>query len=345
MKLLFQVLFSFTFSLKKMLKAIFPRKHPTIEDSVLKVLQPDLNIRLICPDCKNTQPNLIEEYANGDLVCGDCGLVLGDRIIDTRSEWRTFSNDEKTADSSRVGAATDLFLLENLSLETVISSKEGTSLTRTHVQTTINKVDKVLNRGFTEIDAMCISMDLNKEISDTTKQLYKRAFNENLLRGKNKMTIFAACIYIACRIKKVARSFKEICASTQVPKKDIARYFKILIETFELNVDPMTSEDLMIRFSYKLNLPKESQKLAIKLSKRTEELGLLSGRTQNTIAATCIYLATKITHHDIAVNDISKISGITAGSIRNVYHLLHAEREKFKDLVVNIEEVDLNETR
>ena len=23
-----------------------------------------------------------------------CGLVLGDRVIDTRSEWRTFADDE-----------------------------------------------------------------------------------------------------------------------------------------------------------------------------------------------------------------------------------------------------------
>lgn len=46
----------------------------------------DLNLRLLCPDCKNDPPNLVEEFASGDLVCGDCGLVVGDKIIDTRSE-------------------------------------------------------------------------------------------------------------------------------------------------------------------------------------------------------------------------------------------------------------------
>lgn len=47
---------------------------------------PDLNMRLLCPDCKNDPPNLVEEFASGDVVCGDCGLVVGDKIIDTRSE-------------------------------------------------------------------------------------------------------------------------------------------------------------------------------------------------------------------------------------------------------------------
>ncbi|GBB97337.1 hypothetical protein RclHR1_02970012 [Rhizophagus clarus] len=326
-----------------MLKTLLPKKRPSVEeDTASKTLLPDLNIRLICPDCKNNQPNLIEEYVSGDLVCGDCGLVLGDRIIDTRAEWRTFSNEELNIDSSRVGAATDP-LLEDSALETIVSSKTGnTSLSMTHVQATINKVDRLLKKDFTEIDEMCHSMDLNKEISDTTKQLYKRSFEEKLLRGRSKIAIFAACIYSACRIKKVARSFKEICDSTQVSKRDIAKCFKILIETFELNVDQMTSEDLMIRFSYKLNLPKESQNLAIKLSKRTEEFGLLSGRNQNTIAAACIYLATKITHHNIAVDDVSKVSGTAARSVKSVYNLLYSKRENFKDLVDNIEEAVLS---
>lgn len=56
--------------------------------------QPNLNVKLTCPDCRINPPHIVEEFASGDLVCGDCGLVLGDRIIDTRSEWRTFANDE-----------------------------------------------------------------------------------------------------------------------------------------------------------------------------------------------------------------------------------------------------------
>ena len=49
---------------------------------------PDLAVRLICPHCLDPNPNIIEEFSSGDLVCGTCGLVLGDRVIDTRSEWR-----------------------------------------------------------------------------------------------------------------------------------------------------------------------------------------------------------------------------------------------------------------
>lgn len=49
---------------------------------------PNMAVKLICRNCKNPEPNIVEEFGKGDLVCGDCGLILGDRVVDTRSEWR-----------------------------------------------------------------------------------------------------------------------------------------------------------------------------------------------------------------------------------------------------------------
>lgn len=73
----------------------FPLRDPQPKDANMQQQpMPNLNVRVSCPDCKVIPPNIIEEFASGDLVCGDCGLVLGDRIIDTRSEWRTFANDD-----------------------------------------------------------------------------------------------------------------------------------------------------------------------------------------------------------------------------------------------------------
>lgn len=62
-------------------------------------------MKYFCKDCRDPVPNIIEDYSNGDVVCATCGLVLGPRIIDTRSEWRTFANDDGGGDDpSRVGA-------------------------------------------------------------------------------------------------------------------------------------------------------------------------------------------------------------------------------------------------
>ena len=62
-----------------------------IQSSARPNYGPDLAVRLICPDCRDPNPNILEEFSSGDLVCGTCGLVLGDRVVDTRSECGFYS--------------------------------------------------------------------------------------------------------------------------------------------------------------------------------------------------------------------------------------------------------------
>ena len=66
----------------------FPLAAPQASQLPKNVFGPDLAVRLICPQCRDPNPNIIEEFGSGDYVCGTCGLVLGDRVVDTRSEWR-----------------------------------------------------------------------------------------------------------------------------------------------------------------------------------------------------------------------------------------------------------------
>ena len=67
---------------------------------------------------------LIEDYRAGDQICSECGLVVGDRVIDVGSEWRTFSNDKGGEDKSRVGGAENT-LLGSSDLSTMIGPGQG----------------------------------------------------------------------------------------------------------------------------------------------------------------------------------------------------------------------------
>ena len=62
-------------------------------------------LQVVCPH--HPDANLIEDYHAGDMICPECGLVVGDRVIDVGSEWRTFSNDNNgdQKDQCRVGAS------------------------------------------------------------------------------------------------------------------------------------------------------------------------------------------------------------------------------------------------
>ncbi|KAF9319588.1 transcription initiation factor IIB [Podila horticola] len=304
----------------------------------------DLNVQLMCPDCKLVPPNISEEFSSGDLVCADCGLVLGDRIVDTRSEWRTFANDEGD-DPSRVGSAANP-LLNGPQLDTVISQRDGGSgiareLNRTHGRVTAVKGERNLLQAYKDISAMCEAIGLPKLISDIAKQLFKRVEDEKLLRGKPNESIIAACIFIACRQYGVPRTFKEICTLTQVPKKEIGRCFKALNEAFqETKVQTMTSEDLMARFCSNLNLPMEVQKSAVDLTKRAKDIGNLAGKSPVSIAAACIYMASHLFDKARSTRDISVVCGVSEVTIKNAYKHLYGERNKLIDDRITAKHID-----
>ncbi|CAG8554177.1 9946_t:CDS:1 [Acaulospora colombiana] len=313
----------------------FPTRCPsTLNEATSTPFQPDLSIKLICPECKNPDPKIIEEYASGDMVCGECGLVLGGRIIDTRSEWRTFSTEENDKDPSRIGAVSDP--TDASALDTMISWKGNTDnspLSRAHFKATINKGNVGVKYALQEIETIGHAMDLSPELIETSKQLYKRSVEEKVLRGKNKLVIYAACIYIACRTMNVGRTLKEIIAVTRVPKGHLSRAVRILVSTFDLNLKQMTSEDLMARFCNRLNIPHDVTGICIKVSQRVEQLGLLTGRTQNTVAAAVILFVTSVLKCDVLTDKIALISGMATPSIKGVCRIIEAEKDKFQDLL------------
>lgn len=208
---------------------------PGLDKGELEKWNQDLNLHMICPDCKEYPPNLVEEFASGDMVCGSCGLVLGDRIVDTRSEWRTFSNDDQgNDDPSRVGDGANP-LLNGAQLQTSIAFGEGSrshELHRAHGRSTADKATKSLLAAYKEIGAHCDAVSIPKNVSDNAKHLFKLVDDAKAFKGKSQEAIIAGCIFIACRQCGVPRTFREIYALTKVSKKDIGRTFKALEKFF-----------------------------------------------------------------------------------------------------------------
>ena len=195
----------------------------------------NLSIQMKCPDCKEDPPNVVEEFSSGDTVCASCGLVLGERIIDTRSEWRTFSNDDQgNDDPSRVGDAPNA-LLNGSQLQTSISFGDGIKsreLARAQNKSNADKSTKGLLTAYKEIGAYCESIGIPPMVTDTVKHLYKMVNDSGAFKGKSQDTLIAGCIFIACRQCKVPRTFREIFALTKVSKAEIGRVFKALDKFF-----------------------------------------------------------------------------------------------------------------
>lgn len=315
----------------------------------------NLNMQMICKDCKVFPPNLVEEFSSGDMVCGDCGLVLGDRIVDTRSEWRTFANDDQgNDDPSRVGDGANP-LLNGSQLTTTIAFGDGSGrsrdLQRAQNKSSHDKSAKNLIGAYREIGAHCDAINIPKTVSDVAKHLFKLVDDAKAFKGKSPESIIAGCIFIACRQGGVPRTFREIYALTKVSKKEIGRTFKALekflaseesqaalangsvakTDTYQATTST-NAVDLVTRFCSQLGLNgqqyvKVSQGIATKVS----TIGDLAGRSPLSVAAASIYMASHLLGKPKSAREIGQMAGVSDGTIKTSYKFLYQERDKLID--------------
>lgn len=173
-----------------------------------------------CPNHPNSL--LVEDYRAGDMVCPDCGLVVGDRVVDVGSEWRTFSNDSNSNDRCRVGGAENP-LLDGTDLSTMVgtdrASGSGLDLqgyARYQNRSSITGSDRSLLNAFREIQTMASRINLPKTIIDRANMLFKQVHDQKSLNDEVMMqSRQLVCILHADKkvyqghLKKSAQSVKS----------------------------------------------------------------------------------------------------------------------------------------
>uniref|UniRef100_A0A8C6CT78 Transcription initiation factor IIB n=1 Tax=Moschus moschiferus TaxID=68415 RepID=A0A8C6CT78_MOSMO len=274
--------------------------------------------RVTCPN--HPDAILVEDYRAGDMICPECGLVVGDRVIDVGSEWRTFSNDKATKDPSRVGDSQNP-LLSDGDLSTMIGKGTGAASfdefgnSKYQNRRTMSSSDRAMMNAFKEITTMADRINLPRNIVDRTNNLFKQVYEQKSLKGRANDAIASACLYIACRQEGVPRTFKEICAVSRISKKEIGRCFKLILKALETSVDLITTGDFMSRFCSNLCLPKQVQMAATHIARKAVELDLVPGRSPISVAAAAIYMASQASIGDIA--------GVADVTIRQSYRLIY----------------------
>lgn len=223
-------------------------------------------------------------------------------------------------------------------LDTTISFKDGGTglsreLQRTMAKGSQARAEKSLMTAYRDISTMCDQISLPKAIGDIAKQLYKRADQEKILKGKTLDAAVACCIFIACRQARVPRTFKEICQLTNVPKKTIGQCYKLLENSLNLNAsNPNPGQEgpeaLLGRYVNHLDLPVYVESAATKLVVASREHGVADGRSPISIAGAAIYFVSHLYDQPKSAKEIAMVAGVSESTIKLVYRLMYQKREK-----------------
>ena len=287
-----------------------------------------------CPECGSA--NLVHDYDTGETVCGDCGLVLHDQMMDKGPEWRAFTQEEKES-RSRVGIPTS-FSVHDKGLSTAIGRVDRDAFGRKlPLQTRLqmwrlrkwqirsrvhSSVDRNLAQAMAELDRLSDKSYIPPSVKEKAAVIYRKALDKGLVRGRSIAAIAAASLYAACRDTGTPRTLREIAEASLVDKKDVARCYRLLLRELGVQMpiaDPLT---YISKIAERTGISGKTQGLAIQILSDAKRRRAAAGKDPMGLAAAALYLACLQNNEKKTQKDIAEAAGVTEVTVRNRYKSL-----------------------
>ena len=276
------------------------------------------NLSNSCSECGG---KIISLQEKGEIVCGQCGLVISERILDIyHSGKRAFTKQEKEK-RERTGSPISI-LLPDMGLSTVIdkSNIKNPDLKRAakwNSRMTWDKRNMLI--ATTELKRIGSNLNLPDHIKKSAIRLYKEAFKKKLLRGRSINGMVAACLYFACREKKIPRTLQEILDETSINAKNVRRCYRTLIRELNLKVPSTDPISLIPRYIAELNLDADIEKTTIKILQTFMSKYSTSGKDPKGLCAGALYLISKVRNKRVSQKEIANLVGVTEVTLRSRY--------------------------
>ncbi len=284
-----------------------------------------------CPECDSSA--IRTDDVRGELVCEDCGVVLGNRMVDTGAEWSAFTHSENQK-KSRVGSPMTE-LLHDRGLTTKIHWKDadaqGRPLSARKKETMkrlrtwqkrvrISKTgERNLQLALSEINRMSSALGLPEPVSEMASVIYRAALDDNLVQGRSIEAVASSSLYIACRKEGIPRSLDEFEAVARIERNEIARTYRRLVVEQELEMEPIDPRQFVPRFCSELDIEPEVQRRALEILEDAEAEGMHSGKSPTGLAGAAIYLAALLCDVKRTQSEIAEVAQVTEVTIRNRY--------------------------
>ncbi|MCY0868715.1 MAG: transcription initiation factor IIB [Desulfurococcus sp.] len=283
--------------------------------------------KIKCP-----QDKIVYDAVHGEYVCQEDGVVIEERVIDERPEWRAFTPEERgrrsrtggpvTAAVHDMGFATSIDYTDRDAAGRSLTEKrrELVKLRKWQARTRIlTSVERNLAQAMNELDRLSDLLNLPSYVKEESARLYREAVEKGLVRGRSIESVIAATIYLACREMKVPRSLDEIAKHTRVSRKEIARCYRLLLRELGIKVSTTDPSDYVPRIVHGLGLPGQVVKIAIEVLGKARERGVTGGKDPAGLAAAAVYIASEKLGIKKTQKDIAVVAGVTEVTVRNRY--------------------------
>ena len=289
--------------------------------------------------CSACESSLIDDIANGEIICSGCGIVVAEQMEDHGPEVKSTRLEDKMKLARATGQTTysqhDLGIATEISIGTkdfsgksinseIASQMNNLRKWQKRVRISSSR-DRRLSNVLAKISEVSQNCSLPKNVVETASKIYRSLDSKHIqVKGKSVLSISAAVIYLACKQCAIVRSLDEIIQGTTPMKeakaktKLASRYYRTLVmELGTVTAPVLTMDKYISKIANMTNTDTRVERLALEIAEKTKNRSITDGKAPNGIAAAYLYVSSILLGQSILQRDVSSVSGVTEVTIRN----------------------------
>jgi len=285
------------------------------------------HIKQSCSRCGKKE--LITDTETSEIFCGGCGYVSSERIENLGPERRSFPNDR--INRERTGIGTSLAIPDQ-GLSTVInptnrdaagqplSNSMKITLKRLRIwdsRSHNDLIDRNFRQAFSELNRLKDKLAISDAVVEKAAYIYRKVLEKKLVRGRSITGMIGSALYAACRETETPRTLKEIAATMNIKKGDLAACYRRLVKELDLKIPVADSVQCVARIASKIGLPEKTRRLAIEILRKAEENQISAGKEPMGIAASALYISTLMTGMNCSKKNLAQAADVSVVTIQN----------------------------
>ncbi|TBR11053.1 MAG: transcription initiation factor TFIIIB [Candidatus Nitrosotenuis sp.] len=288
--------------------------------------------RYTATDC--TKDATITDETTGEILCGQCGLVLVEKT--EAPDEIQFNVLEDHLNKTRIGSATSLIMYDR-GLQTVMSDVARDARGKTISKNMKNefcrlrlwderrKTDSTsqsLRSALVNLDTLKDKLSIPNPIAERAAYICRKAVESRITRGRTILSITCASLYAACRESSTPRTLDEITKAANAPKRSVSHTYNTLLSMFNLQPTNHNLAEFVNKLGNQLNVSEKTKRKALSILSKIEDKEICAGRNPKSVAATLLYLACTLDDEKKNQKVIAKTALVCPTTIQNTMRIL-----------------------
>jgi transcription initiation factor TFIIB len=282
---------------------------------------------------KHSHIHTLTDPITGEVICISCGAVISDKIAETRPEWSVYGTNELNS-RSRVGMPISL-AIHDLGLSTVIGKNNKDFSGKTIVDTSTRVVIERLRTwdyrtqtrsskgqsrkyAFRQLNSLKEKLALPSPVLEKAAYIYRKAQQNDIIRGRTRTGAMGACVYIACREAIIPRAFDEVAEVSNIRRKEMWKAYRAIVSELDLKVPLIDPVRCLVKLANKMGVSEKVKRYGINYMKQVIDSNFSAGRDPMGLAATVLYISCQnFGNVDKSQKYFAETAGISDVTVRN----------------------------